>query len=161
MGGSDVKGMGAAIKGIFAVAALAVTYVDHTLSPLFWALLALAAIDVLLNVHDETKQWTKLGSAFVTLGGTYGVAGHFGQPDFIRILVAVAVLAYLQIVVPQLLALGSRVVKEIKTPAQRADAQAMIATLQAEVAQLKAGAQAQAGGSQTNAQTANGTKVNV
>ena len=158
MGGSDVKGMGAAIKGIFAAAALVVTYVDHTLSPLFWALLALAAIDVLLNVHDESKQLTKLGSAFVTMFGTYSatLAGHYGQPDFVRILVAIAVLAYLQIVVPQLLALGTRVAKELKTPTQKADASALIAALQAEVAQLKAGAQAQAGGGQ-----ANGTKVNV
>lgn len=155
-----MKTMGAAVKGFAAFAAVIVAYVDTNLGPLFWALLVLAALDILLNVHDESKQWNKLGSAFVTLGGTYGVGAHFGQPDFVRILVAVAVLAYIQIVVPQVFTLLTK----LKLGGPLA-AQSEIAALKAEVNQLKTQAVEQAGGTApapaSSTSTSASTKVNV
>ena len=140
-----MKSMELTIKSAAGMVAVAVAYIDQTLTPLFWALLILAAIDVLLNAHKEGQQFPKIGSAFVTLAGTLGLSGHLAQPDFLRVLVAVATLAYLQVVVPQLLTLIGNI-RWSKNATTNATISAAEATaLRAEVAKLRAQADATAG----------------
>ncbi len=143
-----MKSMNLALKTIGGLATLAVTYIDSTLTPLFWALLVLAAIDILLNVHKEGQQWNKLGSAFISLGGTLGLAGHVSQPDFLRVMVAVATLAYLQVVVPQLVTLVGNI-KWSKDPATNAVIkQAELTALKKEIETLRSQADKQVGTTQ-------------
>lgn len=141
-----MKGVATYIKSLGAAATVFVSYVDHNLSPLFWALLILASVDVLLNVHKEGQQWQKLGSAFVSVGGTMGLAGHMAQPDFLRVLVAVATLAYLQVVVPQITALIGKIKWTADAATNTAIQQSELAALKAEVARLQSQAQKQASG---------------
>lgn len=92
-------------KSLGTAAVLAISYVNHTFSPFFWVLLALAGLDILLNMHREGQQFQKIGSAVASIGGISVLEGHLGNPDILRVSVAVLVLAYLQVVVPQLIAM--------------------------------------------------------
>lgn len=133
------------IKSIAGVFAVAVAYVDQTLTPLFWALIVLVTIDVLLNAHKEGQQFTKIGSAFATLAGTLGLSGHIAQPDFLRVLVAVATLAYVQVVVPQLLVFLGKIKWSKNAAANTAISAEEAAVIQGVVAKLQAQADATAG----------------
>lgn len=96
------------LKALGAAAVVFATYLNHTFSPLFWVLLVLVALDIVMNAHQEGQQFQKIGSAFASLGGVTVLQGHLGNPDIVRISVAVLVLAYLQVVVPQLLTLAKK-----------------------------------------------------
>lgn len=144
-GGRRVKTVNVTLKSIGGAITVIVAYVNHTLTPLFWALLILASLDVLLNVHKEGMQLQKVGSAFASIGGTVGLANHVAQPDFLRVAVAVATLAYLQVVVPQIVSLLGKI-KFSKDPAtNNAVQEAEIAALRAEVERLRQIADQQAG----------------
>ncbi|MCL6594262.1 MAG: hypothetical protein K6T31_09825, partial [Alicyclobacillus sp.] len=101
--------MNVTIKSLGALAVAVSAYINQTFSPLFWALLALAAVDILLNVHREGQQFQKLGSAFAAVGGTTVLSQHIASPDILKIAVAVLTLAYLQVVVPQLVGLLGKI----------------------------------------------------
>lgn len=127
--------MSATIKALGALAVVVETYVQHTFGGLFWALLILAAIDILLNMQDESKQFSKFGAAFTSIGGITILSGHVSDPAVIKVAVAVAVLAYIQIVAPQVLQLLAK----LRLP--RRENAFVVAALQAEVERLKSQAQ--------------------
>lgn len=137
------KGEGAmtsGVKGISAAAIFGISYINHIFSPLIWALMALIVVDILLNVHKEGQQLTKIGSAFATLGGTSLISvQHAFTLEAVHGLVAVMVLAYIQVVAPQIVS----VIKKAKNIAPSAKID-MIAALQAENEALKQQAEAQA-----------------
>lgn len=91
------------IKGISAVVIAWLTYIDNTLTPLFWVLLALIALDLFLNAHKEGQQFYKIGSMAITLGVPSYIASNVDNPNLGKYLVALMCLVYLQIVVPELL----------------------------------------------------------
>jgi hypothetical protein len=130
------KGEGAmtsGVKGISAAAIFGISYINHIFSPLIWALLALIVVDILLNVHKEGQQLTKIGSAFATLGGTSLISvQHAFTLEAVHGLVAVMVLAYIQVVAPQFVSVINKA-KNI-APSAKVD---MIAVLQAENEALK------------------------
>lgn len=135
--------MQTAAKGLMAVAVFGVAYVNQNFTPLFWVLLALLALDVLLNVGHEGQQFAKIGSAVASLGGVSLVESHLGNPDLVKVCVAVLVLAYLQIVAPQLYKLVSNIRLGSSKRANAFLQAEVIANLQAEVARLNAQAAAQ------------------
>lgn len=90
------------LKGISAAVVVAVAYINDTLSPLFWVLLALVAVDLLLNLHDFSKQKDKLISAAVGLGLPSALIHATNTPHFASAIVATLTLAYLQVVWPQI-----------------------------------------------------------
>lgn len=121
------------VKGASAVVIFGISYINHIFSPLIWALLVLIVIDVILNVHKEGQQLNKIGSAFATLGGTSLLStAHAFNQEAIHGIVAVMVLAYIQVVSPQIVTVIGRF-KSIN----HATKEAMIAALQAENAALK------------------------
>ncbi|WP_067929537.1 hypothetical protein [Alicyclobacillus shizuokensis] len=130
------------MKGLGAMAVLAVTWVNHTLSPLFWVLLALVAVDLLLNLHQEAKQLQKLGSAFFALGIPTFISDNAGQilnPEILKALVCLLCLGYVWVLTPQVLAWLSKVVPKAEQPALSSlEQQAVEAIVQKAVAQLRA-----------------------
>lgn len=100
MGGTRV--LNASIKGVSTAVVAFFAYAQHTYGTLLWVVLALAAIDILLNVQNEGKQFEKLGSAFVAIGAPAILQSHIGSPDMVRVSLAVAAIAYIQILYPQL-----------------------------------------------------------
>lgn len=125
------------VKGASALAIFGISYINHIFSPLIWALLALIVIDVLLNVHKEGQQLTKIGSAFATLGGTSLISvQHAFNLEAVHGLVAVMVLAYIQVVSPQIVN-GIKKAKSLSSTTKTD----IIAVLQAENEALKKMAQ--------------------
>lgn len=121
------------IKGASVGVIFGISYINHIFSPLVWALLALIIVDILLNVHKEGQQLTKIGSAFATLGGTSLISfQHAFTLEAVHGLVAVMVLAYIQVVSPQIVRMISKA-KNINA-ATKTD---LIAALQAENDSLK------------------------
>lgn len=96
------------IKGISAALIAWLSYVDKTLTPLFWVLLALVAIDMFMNVHKEGQQFQKIGSMALTLGVPSYIGSNLSNPELGKYLVAMMSIVYLQIVVPQLVAKVSK-----------------------------------------------------
>lgn len=129
------------IKSILSLGALVTAYMDGTFGPLIWALLILVGLDLVLNLRDEAKQLSKIGSGAVTLGlpALLTNAQSIASPAILHAIVAVLVLAYLQVVYPQVMA---RITKwSAKVPV--ADA-AEVAALKSQVATLTAQTRAQA-----------------
>lgn len=113
--------LGAFIKGLGSIAVVVAGYVNHNLSPLFWTLLVLAALDIVLNIHHLEKQFAKLGSAFAALGLPVFLSSNDSgllalDPAVLKVVVAVLTIGYLQVVVPQLLSVLSSFAK--KHPAE-------------------------------------------
>lgn len=120
-------------KGASLAAIFGISYINHVFSPLIWGLLILIMADVLLNVHKEGQQFTKIGSAFATLGGTSILtAAHAFNLEALHGIVAVMVLAYIQIVAPQIVLFVSKA--HFIAPGAKA---AMIEALKAENEMLK------------------------
>lgn len=92
---TSIKGISTAVVAFFA-------YAQHTYGTLLWVVLAMAAIDILMNVQNEGKQFEKLGSAFVAIGAPAILTSHLGSPDMVRVSLAVVCIAYIQILYPQL-----------------------------------------------------------
>jgi hypothetical protein len=131
--------MTSSLKGASAFVLFGISYINHIFSPLIWALLVLIMIDVIFNVHKEGQQLTKIGSAFATLGGTSLISmQHAFNAEAIHGIVAVMVLAYIQVVAPQIVAFIGRL-RSIQ-PATR---MAMLEALQAENQALKQKAEEQ------------------
>jgi hypothetical protein len=141
------------VKGIASAAAVAIGYIDTHYTPLFWALLALAALDLILNAGKEQKQFAKLGSAFVALGMPTLLATNMGNPELPRIIVALMVLVYIQVVFPQVATLISK----IKFSTNKAVNAAKLAAAEAELAQVKAMLEQQA---ETQAKALTGMTIN-
>ncbi|EPZ43833.1 hypothetical protein [Alicyclobacillus acidoterrestris] len=95
-----------AIKGAGALVIFGISWMDHIFSPLIWALMILAGLDIVLNVHKGLQhQMGKIGSAFASLGGLSLLkSGTLFSAQTLHYAVAVMVLVYLQIVVPQIVA---------------------------------------------------------
>lgn len=130
-GGSNLATSG--VKGAGVLAIFGISYINHIFSPLIWGLLILIIIDVILNVHKEGQQLNKIGSAFATLSGTSLMSfEHALSPEAIHGIVAVMVLAYIQVVAPQIV----NIVTNFKfiSPNAKAD---LIAALKEENAALK------------------------
>lgn len=102
------------IKGLLSLVAVGVAYIDKTFGELVWVLIALIAIDLILNLKDEGKQLNKIGSAAVALGLPSILTGSTNllNPLMLHSLVAVMVLAYLQVVYPQIQTLLSNIGKK-------------------------------------------------
>lgn len=129
--------MNMSIKTLFAALMLGVSYINHIFSPLIWGLSILIVIDILLNVHKEGQQFNKIGSAFATLGGSGLLqTSHFFSIEVIHGLVAVMFLAYVQVVVPQILK-GIGKLKYLAPGTKAAAMAAMAAELEALKAQAK------------------------
>jgi hypothetical protein len=122
------------VKGLASAVTVAVGYIDTHYTPLFWALLALAALDLILNAGKEQKQFAKLGSAFVALGMPTLLATNMGNPELPRIIVALMVIVYIQVVFPQVATLLGK----IKFSSNKAVNAAKLAAAEAELAQVKA-----------------------
>lgn len=103
-----MKAMTASVKGIAAVIVAWMTYIDNTFSPLFWVLLVLIFIDLVLNIHKEGQQFSKLGSMALSLGVPTYITSNLGNPELGKYLVAIMCLCYVQLVVPQLLQTAAR-----------------------------------------------------
>ena len=138
-----MKAVEGIIKGLSAFAVVAITYIDNTFSPLFWVLLVLVAWDILANVHKEGQQLTKIGSAFASIGGITVIEGHIGSPDVVRIVVAVLVLAYIQVVMPQVFALIKKIPFSANKTVNVTEQQALINLLQSKVDALETQAKGQ------------------
>lgn len=121
------------VKGVGILATFGISYINHIFSPLIWGLLALIIVDILLNVHKEGQQLQKIGSAFATLGGTSLLTvQHAFNLETVHALVAVMVLAYIQVVAPQIVAM----IKKAKNISSSTKVD-LIAALQAENESLK------------------------
>ena len=121
--------MGTATKGIGSALAVMVAYLDHTFSPLVWVLLALVAVDLLLNFHQEGKQLEKMGAAFASLGFPTLIANHITlihSPELPKLIVTLLTILYIQVVFPQL----GTLVKKIKWSQNTTTNQTTIAELQ-------------------------------
>lgn len=139
--------MTGAIKSLGALGVVVVTYINHTLSPLFWVLLVLAGLDILLNMRDEQKQFQKLGSMFVALGlPTYLSTNQMGvlhmNSEVLKIVVAVLTIGYLQVVFPQVVALLAKIKFSSKASVNTAEHAAIDALAAKVEAQLLARAEA-------------------
>ncbi len=49
-----------AVRGALAIIGFGIGWIDHNLTPLFWALIIMIALDLLLNTHDEAVMVQKL-----------------------------------------------------------------------------------------------------
>jgi len=122
------------VKGIASAAAVGIGYIDTHYTPLFWVLLALAALDLILNAGKEQHQFTKLGSAFAALGLPTLLANNVGNPELPRIMVTLMVIVYIQVVFPQL----AKLMMKLKFSSNKAVNAAKLAAAEAELAQVKA-----------------------
>lgn len=103
--------MSGLVKSLAALAVVVYTWVNHTLSPLFWLLLVLVVLDLLLNIHQEGKQLPKLGSTFFALGLPAFLSSHSAHlfdAEVLKGVVCILTLGYVWVVVPQLFALVNR-----------------------------------------------------
>lgn len=91
------------LKGISTVLIGWLTYVNNTLTPLFWVLLCLVALDLFLSAHKEGQQFAKIGSMAITLGVPSYIAANLANPNLGKYMVAIMCIVYLQLVVPELL----------------------------------------------------------
>jgi hypothetical protein len=130
-----------AAKGIGGALIVWLTYINTTFSPLFWVLLALVFIDLVLNIHKEGKQFEKLGSAAVAMGVPSFIGQNIGNPHFIKYLVAMMCLVYLQHVVPQLVALISRLTISKDKATNEVSQELLQDLVRAEVAKIQQQAQ--------------------
>lgn len=121
------------------IVGLGLVWVTHNLTPLFWALLALIALDLLFNLHDEAVTVQRLTKAlFVVLlpvGLRLVSQGATDPLTFARAGIAVALSVEVATVGPMVVA---RVAAWFPT-GQRGSVEAL---LRAEVARLEAEAQA-------------------
>lgn len=125
--------MAGGVKGIGALTIFGVSYLNHIFSPLIWGLLVLVVIDILLNAHKQGEQLNKIGTAFITLGGTSLISSfHTFNLETVHALVAIMVIAYIQIVSPQIVAIINKT-KSISGPTKAE----LIAALEAENKSLK------------------------
>lgn len=131
-----MKMTGLGMKGATAIFIGWLTYINHTFTPLFWVLLALVALDLMLNVHKEGQQFYKIGSMAISLGVPSYVASNLDNPNLGKYLVALMCLVYLQIVVPSLIH-RMESLKLSKDPKQNAIDQAAIEALIKKVAALE------------------------
>lgn len=92
-------------KGVGAALVVWLTYINSTFGPLFWLLLGLVFLDLILNVHQEGKQFHKIGASMATLGVPVFIAQHsqhITSPEFLKYLVATLCIAYIQVVFTEL-----------------------------------------------------------
>ena len=99
-----MKGVSYGTRGVAVVLAGWFAYINTNFTPLFWVLLALIAVDLVLNVHKEEKQLSKIGSAFMSAGFPYLITQSTHLELAIRAAVLMGVVVYIQIVFPQLFA---------------------------------------------------------
>lgn len=147
-------------KTVGAVMVAVLAWINTTLTPLFWVLLALIAVDLLLNLRQEGKQLQKLGSAFFSLGLPVFVeqyAANWQNPEFLKGVVALITIGYIWVVVPQLFAWVQRIVPKAKRPVVQAIEpevmQQILAAVKAEVAKTAPQEAAQIDASIAQAQT--------
>ena len=141
------------VKGLASAVAVAISYIDTHYSPLFWVLIALAALDLVLNAGQEEKQFAKIGSAFAALGMPTLLANNMANPELPRIMVTLMVVVYIQVVFPQAASLLSK----LKFSANKTVNAAELAAAQAELARVKAQLEQQA---QTQAKALTGMTIN-
>lgn len=138
--------MPAIIKGIGALVVIGATWLTSNLSPLIWVLLGLVVLDLLLHLHKGLQQqFTKLWAAIAAMGLPTYLATNSAKvmafsPDVLKVVVAALVLSYLRIVMPDVLALISR----IKWSSNKAQNTVDVAALQALVKDLQAQVDAKA-----------------
>lgn len=92
------------IKGFFGAVILYLTELQHEFGTILWVVLAMAAIDLLLNVGKEGKQLEKLGSAFVAIGAPSVISNNINGHAFTHTVLAMVALAYVVILYPQVVA---------------------------------------------------------
>lgn len=100
------------IRGIGGAALFVVSYIDNWLSPLFWLLLGLVALDFLFSIkkiRDENFQFQKLGSAIMSFGLPSVIANDIHSPELVKSVVAGLVIIYLSIVAPKVSALTKKI----------------------------------------------------
>lgn len=125
-----MKMLSGGIKGLGSVLILAVTYIDKTFTPLFWALVILAFIDLVLNGHKEGQQFQKIAAAFLSLGAPSFIAANMANPELGKYIVGILCIVYLQLVVPQVLTKLSKLKLSANKQQNTVDHQAIAAALQ-------------------------------
>lgn len=93
------------LKGIFGAIVLYLTELQHEFGTILWVVLAMAALDLLLNVGKEGKQFEKFGSAFVAIGAPSIISNNINGGVFTHTVLALVALAYISVLYPQLVAL--------------------------------------------------------
>lgn len=131
---------GFAVKGTVSVVLVWLS-AQHQYGTLLWVVLAMAALDVLLNVHKEQLQFTKLGSAFVALGSPAIVQADLHSPQLVHVALALVAISYVQILYPQVV----KWLLSLHEP--KAVVKVELAALQSLEAKVEALASQQAGGS--------------
>lgn len=110
------------LKGFAAMAVVIFSYINQTFSPLFWVLAALIAIDLIINVKHPEKQFEKLGSAAVSLGIPVFIGQNVGQPGFMKYLVVLLCIVYIEVTFPQIRVMLSKLTFSKDPKVQAADA---------------------------------------
>ena len=94
-------------RGILSIGAAVYAWEVQNLGPMFWILVGLVAVDMILNVNDLEKQWQKVGTGFLALGGPKLISGlligGITSGTSLHLLEALMVLVYIQIDYPQVI----------------------------------------------------------
>ena len=123
--------MHAFVKGAGALVILAVSWLNQTLSPLIWVLLALVLLDIVLHIHKGLQQqMTKLWAATAAIGlPTYLAVNSKDvlafNPEVLKIVVAALCIAYIQVVFPSVISAIGRL-RLSSDPVQNAIDDAML-----------------------------------
>jgi len=91
-------------KGVSAAAVGTFFYLNGKFGTLFWVLMILVLLDIIFNLTslgNLENQFKKIGSAVFSLGGPVLFLNAYKDGEMAKILVAVLVLAYLEILYPQ------------------------------------------------------------
>jgi hypothetical protein len=128
--------IGGFLKGLLSAIVAGIALIDKTFTPCIWLLLALVAVDLILNVHKEGQQMHKLFSAAGAMGIPTFIGTHYDLPNFAQYLTVLMTVAYIQVVFPQIVDLLKKV-KWSKDPATQAaitaDAEMIAQLVQAEL----------------------------
>lgn len=122
-----MKNLATASKGVGALAVVIFTYINTNLSPVFYLLLVLAALDYLLNFHNEGKQLQKIGAAIGATGFPLYLSTNASSllhldPTVLKVAVVILTIGYIQIVFPQLIALVGKIKFSTNKAVNAADA---------------------------------------
>lgn len=100
-----MKMLSSLLKGVAGAWIIFYTFMNQNFGPLIWVLLALIAIDLLINAKDEDKAFKKIIQGFVSVGLPSFIANSITVPHFMTYATALLCLVYLEVDGPQILAL--------------------------------------------------------
>ena len=131
------------VKGFTGLITIGIVWVNTNLSPLFWAVLIIAALDILLHLGNEQATIQKMikGTTAVIIPWAVANANHLYTHDFetIRVAIALVLIVQLTSLVPQMLA---KIKGWLDTtfPQDKAQIEAGITAVESEISTLKSDA---------------------